>query len=151
MSAYTELIDKVLTVVRDSGQGVTLAMREEQARRMNWSQLLASGELQLPFVIASCARITGTNKVPSGNGFAVPITLHLVTAMGESGDAAQDTLETLIAIWQDLLEADLPLNEENSVVIDASATSPTLASILNVSAPLSAGSLSCQYHIDLTP
>jgi len=151
MSAYTELLDAILTVVRGAGVGVTMGLREEQARRMNWSQLLSSGELPLPFVIVSCARLTGTGKVPSGNGFSVPITLHLVTAMGESGDATQGTIESLITIWQALLVADLPLQDENGVVIDGSAGGQVLSSILNVSTPLSAGALTCQFNIDLTP
>lgn len=151
MSAYTQLCDQILTVVRDADTSITIALREEQARRENWAKRLETGELQLPFVILSCARLSGVSVVPSGNGFTVPVQIHLVTGIGESADVTQDVLEQLITIWQKLLTSEMPQMSEEGSSMDASITSPILATILNVSAPLSGGTLSCQFIIDLTP
>jgi hypothetical protein len=151
MSAYVELLDAILTVVASTDKRITIALREEQARKQNWAKLLAAGELHLPFVIVSCAKISGVSRVPSGNGFAVPVQLHYVQSVGETGDATQDAVERLVTIWQALLRADLPMQSEEGVVIDGSITSPVLATILNVSAPLVGGSLSCEFTVDLTP
>jgi hypothetical protein len=151
MSSYVDLLNAVLTVVASADKRITIALREEQARTQNWAKLLADKELSVPFVIISCAKISGVNTVPSGNGFTVPVQIHYVQAIGETGDATQDVIERLITIWQALLRADLPLQSEEGVMIDGSITSPVLATILSVSAPLVGGSLSCQFTVDLTP
>lgn len=151
MSAYVELLDAVLSVVATSDKRITIALREEQARTRNWAKMIADGGLALPFVIVSCAKISGINTVPSGNGFTVPVQLHYVQAIGETGDATQDVIERLVKLWQALLKADLPLQSEEGAGIDGSITSPVLATILGVSAPLVGGTLSCQFTIDLTP
>lgn len=150
MSNYTTFIDDVLEVIKAAVPTVSFGIREEQMRRRNWRNEVGSGEISLPFIIFSCSRLTRTDVVPSGNAFLVPLTINLVDGVGDTQDATGDRMETLIAIWQALLTADLTLQEEESVTIDTSSLAPTIATTIEASAALSGGSLSCNFVIDLT-
>lgn len=151
MSAYTDLLDAILVVVRDTDNTIALALREEQAKRRNWRNEIGAGSVPLPFVVVSAARLTGTNTVPSGNGFLMPVTIHLITGVGEASDATGSIMERLIAIWQALLRAELPLQTEDGVVIDGSVASPVMETIMDASAALTGGSLTTRFVIDLSP
>ena len=61
MSAYTELTDAILEIAKSAIPSLSYAIREEQMRRRNWRNEVGSGEIPVPFLIFSCARLTRTD------------------------------------------------------------------------------------------